>query len=709
MPRGKSSGSAKREPVSPPAEAKKAGADAVGDATRSPLKNVSAWKDELEVAENTSESDVHDKKQKTGGAPRVQSKGKGKSAASAGAAKPCSSSMSSSGGARVLYWHRTDLRLTDSPALTRALDPSTYSDHGSDGTIEAFWPIWCFDPTYVYSTRVGVNRWSFLLESMRDLSERYEELNEKQKLWVLRGRPELIIRRLVRDWGVTHLAFEKDSNAYSKVRDQKIKALAEELGIQVIDTPGRHLYDPDEVIKQHKGKPTMTLHQWQSVTSKMGDVPYPLPKPESIPDPGSTDLDEHGEEWGQYAGVDLNAEIRTGNDTCFEHLTGPSSEPFSVPTMGQLGFADPTTTIHGGTIEAHKRLDLFLSTPEKVAKFSKPNSAPTSLEPSTTLLSPYIKFGCVGVRETWWGCKRVIADWEKKGGRGETKEPENMFGQLQFRDMYACAEAAVPHFERVRGNSVCKYVDWALSNVYDDHGVEIIPRPTDRSNPKAEEYFEAWREGRTGFPWIDACMRQLKYEGWIHHLARHSVACFLTRGQCYISWERGMEVFDEWLIDWDPASNPGNWMWLSCSAFFSQYFRVYGLVSWPQKTDKTGALVRKYCPELKNFPDKYIYAPHTAPQAVQEKAGCIIGQDYPFPMLDEHAAKDLCIARIKDAYHLNLHGDSPEVINGTAEDKLKALHEESGATEEMHHEEGQKKRKRSGEGAMDKFVKREKK
>lgn len=67
--------------------------------------------------------------------------------------------------------------------------------------------------------------------------------------------------------------------------------------------------------------------------------------------------------------------------------------------------------------------------------------------------------------------------------------------------------------------------------------------------------------GRTGFPWIDALMRQLRQTGWIHHLGRHSVACFLTRGQAYISWERGMEVFDELLLDWDPASNPGNWQW----------------------------------------------------------------------------------------------------------------------------------------------------
>jgi cryptochrome len=95
--------------------------------------------------------------------------------------------------------------------------------------------------------------------------------------------------------------------------------------------------------------------------------------------------------------------------------------------MSQMGFEEATTSIHGGTDEAHKRLDLFLSQPDKVATFSKPKTAPTSLEPSTTMLSPYMKFGCIGVREIWWGCKEVIKNWN---GKGETKEPENMFGQV---------------------------------------------------------------------------------------------------------------------------------------------------------------------------------------------------------------------------------------------------------------------------------------
>lgn len=126
--------------------------------------------------------------------------------------------------------------------------------------------------------------------------------------------------------------------------------------------------------------------------------------------------------------------------------------------MSEMGYAEATTTVRGGTAEAHKCLDNFLADTLHVATFSKPHTAPTSLEPSTTLLSPYMKFGCIGVREIWWGSKKVIEEWKKKGSKGgkETKEPENMFGQLQFRDMYACAEAAGAHFERIRGNGVCR-------------------------------------------------------------------------------------------------------------------------------------------------------------------------------------------------------------------------------------------------------------
>ena len=170
-------------------------------------------------------------------------------------------------------------------------------------------------------------------------------------------------------------------------------------------------------------------------------------------------------------------------------------------------------------------------------------------------------------------------------------------------------------------------------------------------------------------------MRQLRQEGWIHHLARHSVACFLTRGGCYISWERGAEVFEEWLIDHEVSCNAGNWQWLSCTAFYAQFYRCYSPIAFPKKTDPNGDFVRRYCPELKDYPAKFIYEPWLVPVADQKKAGCLIKGDdtgeegnmkiYPKPMFDFNARRQICIEAIKNAYHVNLYGNNPKVLDGT--------------------------------------------
>lgn len=208
------------------------------------------------------------------------------------------------------------------------------------------------------------------------------------------------------------------------------------------------------------------------MTKKIGPIAKLVPTPTSLPDPGDTTLkQEKKKEKYVWPDVDKNAEIRTGKDTCYgmstrqpgshcnltlDTIAGPNKD-YAVPTMEEMGYSNSTTSIRGGTDEAHACLDRFLADPPAVASFSKPNTAPTSLEPSTTLLSPYLKFGCVSVREVWWGCKETIAKWEKEGGKGKkTTEPENMFGQLEFRDMYAAAEAGTKHFERIRGNHTCK-------------------------------------------------------------------------------------------------------------------------------------------------------------------------------------------------------------------------------------------------------------
>ncbi|CAE7232020.1 unnamed protein product [Rhizoctonia solani] len=600
--------------------------------------------------------------------------------------------MPASPKARVLHWFRTDLRVYDAPALQAglALKP------------EAWYPVWCWDPEYVYSHRVGVNRFNFLIESMNDLSRSLTKLNDKSKLLVVRGSPYSVLPKLFRDWKITHLVYEIDTGGYAQERDKRVRELAARSKVEVMEVLGHSLYHPAEILEKNGGKATTTITQWQKAASKLGSVPRPTAAPKRLVPPGDLHLSSLSrEEHPVNRDHDLNEKTRIGPVTCFDTLTGPEGD-FSIPNLEELGYPTPTTTIHGGETVGRARLFAFNAVDEgnRAALFEKPQTSPTIpgpfgtsqitgeskeqsysdepeesegedspedtqidvTKPSTTLMSPYLKFGCVGVRECYWSWHDILVKAPKSA-----KKPENLLGQLEFRDMYYAAELAIggTAFARVQGNPICRYIPWNCPTIYSEGGNPVIPRPKDEKHPRAEEWLAAWSEGRTGFPWIDALMKQLREEGWMHHLGRHSVACFLTRGQCYISWERGAEVFDEYLIDWDPASNYGNWMWLSCSAFFSQFLRVYGVATWPSRFDKTGALVRKYIPELQKFPDQYIYEPWLAPISVQKEAGCIIGKDYPAPMLDEKEEKNRNIERMRAAYKAGLYGNAPEVLEGT--------------------------------------------
>ncbi|KAK7791849.1 hypothetical protein R5R35_011052 [Gryllus longicercus] len=263
-----------------------------------------------------------------------------------------------------------------------------------------------------------------------------------------------------------------------------------------------------------------------------------------------------------------------------------------------------------------------------VCKFEKPETSPNSLEPSTTVLSPYLKFGCLSARTFYYKLKEVI------GSSAHTKPPVSLIGQLMWRDFYYTVGCITPNFDKMKGNPVCCQVPWDTN----------------------EQYLEAWTLAKTGYPFIDAIMTQLRQEGWIHHLARHAVACFLTRGDLWISWEEGQKVFEELLLDADWSLNAGNWMWLSASAFFHQFFRVYSPVAFGKKTDKTGDYIRKYVPQLRKFPPEYIYEPWNAPLSVQRQAQCIIGVDYPKRIVIHEDVYKKNIKRMSEAYKNNKSG-----------------------------------------------------
>lgn len=561
---------------------------------------------------------------------------------------------------RVIYWFRTDLRLHDSPALKAALDLKP----------ECLYPIWTWDPHYVYRARVGPNRWQYLLDCQSDLSESITKLNAKSKLFLIREAPQTLFPKLFKQWKITHLVFEKDTDAYARERDEKVMQLAAEAGVEVVVKCGRTLYDPDELVKQNHGKPTMSINQVQAAGKKIGEIPRPIAAPKNLPDPGDTSLDFEQEVPENKP--DINAKQRAGEESSYTKLAGPKGD-FAVPTMEELGLKPATTQHRGGETIALKMLDAIIANEDYTATFEKPKTAPTAFEPqATTLLSPHMHFGSLSCREFYWRCQDVV---DKYKGQA-SQPPTSLTGQLLFRDMYFGAQASLGYaFGQTYGNSQCRFIPWHLPSKIDISS-GLITGEYMVDNAQAETYFQRWREGRTGFPWIDALMRQLKHEGWIHHLGRHAVACFLTRGGCYIDWERGAEVFEEWLIDHEAACNIGNWQWLSCTAFYAQFYRCYSPIAFPQKWDKEGNFVRKFVPELEKFPQKYIYEPWKAPIADQKKWGCVIKGDgseaevdghkaYPKPMFDFPTQRDICLDGMKNAYHIGLYGNDPKVLDGT--------------------------------------------
>lgn len=352
------------------------------------------------------------------------------------------------GKPRVIYWFRTDLRLHDSPALKAALDLGP----------AVLWPIFTWDPHYVFRVKGGVNRWQYLyvnprlynsqikypsaktvrLDCQTDLSESIQKLNPKSKLFVLREAPQTLLPKLFKAWNVTHLVFEKDTDAYARERDKVVVALAEKAGVKVITRYGRTLWDSDEVVAKHGGKPTMSTTQLQAAGHKVGEIPRPILAPTYLPGPGEMPVEFEQEK--PETEPDLNAPHRGGSDKTYSSIAGPKGD-FAIATLEELGFSEAATTPHrGGETTALKMLEDIFSDEDYAATFRKPKTSPAAFEPqSTTLMSPMLHFGALSSRLFYWRAQDLV----EKYGKGASSPPESLTGQLLFRDMYFAAQAAI--------------------------------------------------------------------------------------------------------------------------------------------------------------------------------------------------------------------------------------------------------------------------
>lgn len=280
-----------------------------------------------------------------------------------------------------------------------------------------------------------------------------------------------------------------------------------------------------------------------------------------------------------------------------------------LPSLAALGLEQEVAAPPpGGEGAARERLTRFLS--DDVSRYGDNHDA--LARDRTSRLSPYLHLGCLSPREI-----------EERLPRG--KGAEAFRRQLCWRDFYHHVLREFPRNarselqERYRGQ-----IRWSY----------------------AEKRFDAWTEGRTGYPLVDAGMRQLRREGWMHNRARLVVGSFLTK-HLGIDWRWGERWFMRLLVDGDEANNNGNWQWIASVGVDPQPFfrRIYNPTLHMERYDPEGHYVRRYVEELRGVPGDYLREPWTMPGDVQRDCGCVIGEHYPEPIVDHREARQAAFER----------------------------------------------------------------
>ena len=233
----------------------------------------------------------------------------------------------------------------------------------------------------------------------------------------------------------------------------------------------------------------------------------------------------------------------------------------------------------------------------------------------TSGLSPYLHFGMISIEEVFQAGLEAL---DRAGSQKERQGAETWLDELIWREFY---QMILYHHPRVLQES--------FRETYSG-----VAWRDDR------EDFQRWKEGRTGYPLVDAGIRQLLAEHWMHNRVRMVTASFLVK-DLLIDWRRGENWFMEQLLDADLAANNGGWQWVAGTGTdAAPYFRIFNPTTQAEKHDPGGEYIRKYLPELREVPDRYIHQPWTMSESLQEEVSCRIGVDYPGPIVNHQEARE---------------------------------------------------------------------
>jgi deoxyribodipyrimidine photo-lyase len=402
------------------------------------------------------------------------------------------------------------------------------------------------------------------------------------QLTIQAGDGSACLDHVIEETGADTVYWNRRYGEGERNRDAAIKAHLTDRGLEVKSFNARLLVEPWVLKTGSGGFYKVFTPFWKALRASY-EAPTALPRPASLAGPKIDTL----------AIDDLSLH--------------PSAPDWSA------GFDAMWTPGEAG---AQARLEDFLDGP--VNAYPDARDLPGK-DDSTSGLSPHLRFGEIGPAQAW---RATLAAME--AGRVSEAGGWKFLSEIAWREFSYVLLYHRPDLADENYNRDFDHMPW-------------------RSDADA---LKAWQTGQTGYPIVDAGMRQLWQTGWMHNRVRMIVASFLTK-HLLLHWRDGENWFWDTLVDADPAANPASWQWTAGSgADAAPYFRVFNPITQGQKFDADGAYVRKWCPEIAALPNKFLHVPWTADKQVLAKAGVALGTDYPKPMI----AHELGRKRALEAY-----------------------------------------------------------
>jgi deoxyribodipyrimidine photo-lyase len=436
-------------------------------------------------------------------------------------------------------------------------------------------PLYCFDPRQFGKTifgfpKTGAFRAKFLWESVAALRQSLR--HRGSDLLIYQGLPEVIIPQVVARLGIESVYLHREVTSEEVTVENNLRNALEKLGVGFVPFLGSTLLNPDRLPFQIKDIPEV-FTQFRQQVEKHVKIEAPLPSPASLPSLPDIAVGELSDGW-----------------------------PFEVSNPAQPSQA--LFHFSGGETAALQRLQDYIWERDRLRCYKETRNG--LLQPDdSSKFSPWLALGCLSPRYIY----AQIKAYERE--RVKNDSTYWLSFELLWRDYFRfiCAKHGKTIFHRsgLRRLNIPWQEDWTL--------------------------FERWKTGHTGFPLVDASMRELASTGFMSNRGRQIVASFLTKN-LGINWQMGAEWFESMLIDYDVCSNWGNWNYAAGIGNDARGFRWFNTLKQANTYDPQGEYVKHWLPELGQIPEGNIHQPWLLTSLEQQLFEVTIGQDYPLPIVD---------------------------------------------------------------------------